>query len=253
MAKFHLNNNDEVGKCTAEIKCPFGGESGIEKHYDTFEEAQFDSEIINERKHGWSSFHRGNEKNYSEYPLKGSSKIDFLNKNLKTNFYDKIGSDFLVQPEDSPEVFESLSGEENKFDLYYFGEDHVFDGKRENLGEEELISSLEKMAFKNRLTGYEYNRKYDISDSVSDENYKIWKDNGSDTETIFIVNNSLARLKKVLKDSADFETIKRLSKNDNKKEISFKNRKELKEILSLAKSTKESEEIFKNITNNWKY
>lgn len=43
MAKFHVTENG-VGKCSAKIRCPFGGESGQENHYDTIVEAAKDYE-----------------------------------------------------------------------------------------------------------------------------------------------------------------------------------------------------------------
>lgn len=38
--KFHVNSNGEVGPCKAKVRCRFGGESGVENHFDTAEAAQ---------------------------------------------------------------------------------------------------------------------------------------------------------------------------------------------------------------------
>lgn len=40
MSKFHISSNGEPAKCTAEIKCRLGGDSGTENHFDTPEEAR---------------------------------------------------------------------------------------------------------------------------------------------------------------------------------------------------------------------
>lgn len=43
--KFHLNpETGEVGRCSAKTKCPFGGDSGSENHYNTSEAARADYE-----------------------------------------------------------------------------------------------------------------------------------------------------------------------------------------------------------------
>lgn len=39
-AKYHVNHNGEVGLCGAKFKCPYGGNSGVENHYDTEVEAR---------------------------------------------------------------------------------------------------------------------------------------------------------------------------------------------------------------------
>lgn len=40
-AKYHVNHNTgEVGLCSAKFKCPYGGNSGVENHYDTEAEAR---------------------------------------------------------------------------------------------------------------------------------------------------------------------------------------------------------------------
>lgn len=39
--KFHINSDtNEVGKCSAKIRCRFGGDSGMDNHFETKEEAQ---------------------------------------------------------------------------------------------------------------------------------------------------------------------------------------------------------------------
>lgn len=39
--KFHINSDtNQVGKCSAKIRCRFGGESGMDNHFGTAEEAQ---------------------------------------------------------------------------------------------------------------------------------------------------------------------------------------------------------------------
>lgn len=38
--RWHINREGEVGKCGARRKCPFGGESGSENHFDTQEAAE---------------------------------------------------------------------------------------------------------------------------------------------------------------------------------------------------------------------
>lgn len=38
--KFHVNSNGEVGPCKAKVRCRFGGESGVENHFDTAEDAR---------------------------------------------------------------------------------------------------------------------------------------------------------------------------------------------------------------------
>ncbi len=46
-AKFHVNGKGEAGKCSASNgKCPFGGETGTENHYDTVEQAQAAAEKL---------------------------------------------------------------------------------------------------------------------------------------------------------------------------------------------------------------
>lgn len=53
MARYHINNSDEVGKCKASKEgCPFGGETGEENHYNDPEEAQREAENRLEKKHG---------------------------------------------------------------------------------------------------------------------------------------------------------------------------------------------------------
>lgn len=53
MARYHINNSDEVGKCKASKEgCPFGGESGEANHYSDPEEAQHEAENRLEKKHG---------------------------------------------------------------------------------------------------------------------------------------------------------------------------------------------------------
>lgn len=37
--KFHVNGKGEVGECRAKVRCRFGGESGVENHFDTAEAA----------------------------------------------------------------------------------------------------------------------------------------------------------------------------------------------------------------------
>lgn len=37
--KFHVNGKGEVGPCRAKVRCRFGGESGVENHFDTAEAA----------------------------------------------------------------------------------------------------------------------------------------------------------------------------------------------------------------------
>jgi hypothetical protein len=37
--KFHVNGKGEVGACRAKVRCRFGGESGVENHFDTAEAA----------------------------------------------------------------------------------------------------------------------------------------------------------------------------------------------------------------------
>lgn len=38
--KFHVNSKGEVGPCKAKVRCRFGGESGVENHFDTVEAAR---------------------------------------------------------------------------------------------------------------------------------------------------------------------------------------------------------------------
>lgn len=54
MSKYHVNpNSGEPGDCGADKgNCPFGGDSGIENHYDSAEEAQKASEKILDEKFG---------------------------------------------------------------------------------------------------------------------------------------------------------------------------------------------------------
>lgn len=53
MARYHINNADEVGVCKAgKESCPFGGESGEENHYSSQEEARQEAEKRLEEKHG---------------------------------------------------------------------------------------------------------------------------------------------------------------------------------------------------------
>ena len=52
-AKFHVNGKGEAGKCSASNgKCPFGGETGTENHYDTVEQAQAAAEKQLSDQHG---------------------------------------------------------------------------------------------------------------------------------------------------------------------------------------------------------
>lgn len=52
-AKFHVNGKGEAGKCSASNgKCPFGGETGTENHYDTVEQAQAAAERQLSAQHG---------------------------------------------------------------------------------------------------------------------------------------------------------------------------------------------------------
>lgn len=53
MARYHINNADEVGKCKAgKQSCPFGGDTGDENHYTDPDEAQKEAEKRLEKKHG---------------------------------------------------------------------------------------------------------------------------------------------------------------------------------------------------------
>lgn len=53
MSKFHINKNGVPAPCKAQNgKCPLGGETGSENHYDSQEEAQKAADEINERQHG---------------------------------------------------------------------------------------------------------------------------------------------------------------------------------------------------------
>lgn len=53
MTKFHVNDEGTAGPCGANKgKCPFGGKSGSENHYDTAETAQNAAEFMLSRKYG---------------------------------------------------------------------------------------------------------------------------------------------------------------------------------------------------------
>lgn len=38
--KFHINSDGEAKPCSAQVRCRFGGESGVENHFSSAEEAQ---------------------------------------------------------------------------------------------------------------------------------------------------------------------------------------------------------------------
>jgi hypothetical protein len=38
--KFHVNDKGEVGACRAKVRCRFGGESGVENHFETADDAR---------------------------------------------------------------------------------------------------------------------------------------------------------------------------------------------------------------------
>lgn len=53
MSKFHINpNTGGISRCRAEVKCPFGGESGMENHYDSVREAKVGVEKLMESQEG---------------------------------------------------------------------------------------------------------------------------------------------------------------------------------------------------------
>lgn len=53
MARYHINNSDEVGKCKASKEaCPFGGDTGDENHYSDPKEAEREASDRLEKKHG---------------------------------------------------------------------------------------------------------------------------------------------------------------------------------------------------------
>ena len=54
MSKFHINKHGVPAPCKAEKgKCPYGGESGDENHFDTLEEAQAYADKMNAATHGY--------------------------------------------------------------------------------------------------------------------------------------------------------------------------------------------------------
>ena len=52
MAKYHIRKDGTPGICHATGKCPLGGDSGQDNHFDTVKEAQKAVDKINESKHG---------------------------------------------------------------------------------------------------------------------------------------------------------------------------------------------------------
>lgn len=107
MPKYHTNNEGEWGLCLAEIKCRFGGESGLENHYDTPEEAKAASREIMKEKYGPLSNMSG-KKIYNEKDFKSNTnffdeiensesrtnQVYNILKNIDINTADKRGLDF---------------------------------------------------------------------------------------------------------------------------------------------------------------
>lgn len=52
MARYHINDKDEVHTCSAKIKCRFGGSSGKENHFSSKAAAEAKQQEIYSKKYG---------------------------------------------------------------------------------------------------------------------------------------------------------------------------------------------------------
>lgn len=74
--KFHINSDtNTVGKCSAKVRCRFGGDSGMENHFETQEEAQRQVEKRFEKKFDTLAGTKKSTQNSSDELLKSLSKL----------------------------------------------------------------------------------------------------------------------------------------------------------------------------------
>lgn len=103
---FHINSQGVPAVCKAEKgKCPFGGESGKDNHFDSFEDAQQEADSANEGEFGLLSIVTNGETSYSI--------DDFLEDEEKT---DDISEAIFVMEDGS-----MISGQ---YDMGIRGNDH---------------------------------------------------------------------------------------------------------------------------------
>jgi len=66
MTMYHINSQGVPAVCKAKSgKCPFGGESGKDNHFDSFEDAQKEADSANESEFGLLSIVTNGETSYS--------------------------------------------------------------------------------------------------------------------------------------------------------------------------------------------
>lgn len=94
MSKFHINAKGMPAPCNAEIKCPFGGETGAENHFNTVKEAQDFIDMKNELEHRLlPEIQKTNVKLHSDEMLE--EKMENLKTMMEVSKDDQEGLDYL--------------------------------------------------------------------------------------------------------------------------------------------------------------
>jgi len=192
MAKAHINPETlEVGRCSAQVKCPFGGASGQENHYPTLKMARAEAE------------RRLSEKE-EPFAIKTSTK-DSVNEQAESNV-EKVANPRFAQMDDMQKLIAAVHATDPE-DLDYLA--HASDYKVQNNVVRNIFTGSKTLDYLARNVVSEYGEIFaSIAEhrNASAETLEFLSDTSAIPIKFNVARNknaSVATLRKLLKDRDD--------------------------------------------------